>query len=142
MSTPSQIDLARRAMRGERALKNAGYLDTTTAAAVSLMPSVADDPTHTVITASGAGTFILVPGAPGLKTRIFALVLYLEKSQTWELFSGTRSLTGPMVAYPAGSGFALNMNPLPHWILDAGADLKLTLSATGAASGFVLYRQG
>lgn len=144
-ATLAEQDRARRALRGEAAYVAAGYsASAAQAAALTATPAGAgsDEPLHTAISVNGAGSYTLIPGAMGSRIQVFELVLYLEQSQTWELWNGVKTLTGPMVAYPAASGFALSLKDSPHWKLDAGAGLRLTLSGAGQASGFILYKQG
>lgn len=139
ISIAEQIDLARRAIRGESALRQAGFQSPSLAAS---QPTAQTTPTltHAVINLATAGTYVIVPGSAGLSIRVYALYLWSEKDQNWELFDETLSLTGLQKAWPMQQGILLPYVGEPWFELQPNNSLKLSLSANGQFSGFVKYR--
>ncbi len=132
-------DLARRAVRGEGALRAAGFEQPASAPA---LPTFRPTPalTHAVVSLTSAGTYVIVPGSAGLAIRVYALYLWSEGAQNWELFDDTLSLTGLQKGWPMQQGILLPYVGEPWFELQPNNPLKLSLSSNGQFSGFVKYR--
>lgn len=139
MTLQQEQDLARRAVRGEGALRSAGFADPVSAPA---LPTFRQNPalTHGVISLTTAGTYVIVPPSSSLAIRVFALYLWSENIQNWELFDGTLSLTGLQKGWPAQQGLLLPYVGEPWFELQPNNALRLSLSGNGQFSGFVKYR--
>ncbi len=135
-----EVDLARRAIRGEAAYAELGYQDA--AAAASAAPqSTPTTQQHAVINVSTAGLASIIPGVSGQAIEVLEIMLYTDTSMNLELFDGTRSLTGLLKSWPAAQGFFFPHTGEPHFKLTVGAAFVLFTSAVGQVSGFVRYRQ-
>ncbi|GIU80914.1 MAG: hypothetical protein KatS3mg005_4152 [Bryobacteraceae bacterium] len=139
LSIEHEQDLARRAIRGEGALRAAGFANPQSAPA---LPTFQASPslTHAVISLTTAGTYVIVPASAGLAIRVFALYIWSENDQNWELFDDTVSLTGLQKAWPMQQGLLLPYVGEPWFELQPNNPLKLSLSGNGQFSGFVKYR--
>lgn len=136
-----QIDLARRAIRGERALKDAGYQQPKLAPSLATFsPSGAPPLTFTTINVSGPGTFSLVAGSAAQAIRVYVLFWFSETEQTLEFWNGAKTLTGPMVKWPAQQGCFYPFTDETCFDLDAGNPFNVSLSAAGQLSGWLKFR--
>lgn len=81
----------------------------------------------------------LIPSVPGKRIEVWQIFLYNVAAQTLELRSDRESLTGPLTAFPATSGFSLPYTGAPHFLLRSGEPLILSTSAATQVSGFVNY---
>lgn len=90
---------------------------------------------------AAAGQGIIVPGIAGKIVEVWELFLFNTAEQDLHFKdAGTRSLSGPMAAFGAKSGFFLPYTGSPHWELNPGSSLTLDVSVGTQVSGFVLYR--
>jgi hypothetical protein len=140
LTLDQEADLARRAIRGEGALLNAGFSSPAFAPAQATYRPSGAPLTHAVINLTTAGTYVIVPASSGLAIRVFAFYLWSEKDQNWELFDDALSLTGLQKGWPMQQGLLLPYVGEPWFELQPGNPLKLSLSANGVVSGFVKYR--
>jgi hypothetical protein len=139
LTIAQEQDLARRAVRGESALRAAGFANPQSAPS---LPTFRPTPalTHGVISLTSAGTYVIVPASTGLAIHVFALYIWSEGDQNWELFDGAVSLTGLQKSWPMQQGLLLPYVGEPWFELQPGNPLRLSLSANGQFSGFVKYR--
>jgi len=127
----AEIAAAREAIRGTRPRISAtGEIETTPAELIHVRIDVATAATHT-----------LVQGIAGRRVAVYEMMLWnAGVAQDLELLSGADSLTGPMNSFPAQAGWFWPNVGEPRFRLEAGNSLRLTLSAAGQVSGYVLYR--
>lgn len=135
MNPTAAQDLARRAVRGDKALSQAGY---TPAQIANAAP--ASRLQHARISQATAGTYPLVSGVAGQRIEVYELFLWSEAAQDFEIFDGVDSLTGLLKGWPAQNGLLLPFTGEPHFETTAGAALNLTFSAAGQVSGWLRYR--
>lgn len=141
MTTREQIDLARRAVRGETAYQEQGYQSPQIIQQLVSPPAV-NTMVHAVISISGAGTTEIVPAIVGQQIRIYELMLYTETAQDLTLLDGAVPVAGQLKNWPAQTGLFLGYTGEPHFELTAGNAFKLITSAAGQISGFVRFRMG
>lgn len=139
MTVQEQIDLARRAVRGETALKDQGYQSPQMVQQLALPAAAAHD-IHAVINVTASGSFTLIPGVVGQAIDVYELLLYTDTQMDLELFDGENSLTGLLKSWPAQTGFYLPPSDKAHFNLTAGNALKISTGAAGQVSGFIRYR--
>jgi hypothetical protein len=97
------------------------------------------------INAFTAGDNLIIPTLTGKKL-IYEIFLWNVAAQTLQLWQGA-SATGillvQMTSFPALSGLTLGFNgnaAMPHWEIDPGQPLTLTLASSTQVDGFVVYR--
>lgn len=130
------VETARRAIRATgTGIRQPGG----TSPSVPTAPPVLQEQT---INLTVPGTFVIIPGYPGMAIHVFQVDIFSDVAQNYELWNGAVSLTGgPYKGYPANTPlFRLNTGE-PHFKLDPGNDFKLTISAAGQISGVLLYRR-
>jgi hypothetical protein len=137
LTVPQEIDLARRAIRGEEAYAEIGLQNTPASSPVNVSPYQ-----HGVINVSSSGSAVLITGVTGQVIEVIEIMLYTDTSMDLELLDGSTSLTGPLLSWPAKQGFFFPFTGEPHFRLTAGRSFILTTSAAGQVSGFIRYRQG
>jgi len=127
----AEIAAAREAIRGTRPRISAtGEIETTPAELIHVRIDVATAATHT-----------LVQGIAGRRVAVYEMMLWnAGVAHDLALLSGADSLTGPMNSFPAQAGWFWPNVGEPRFRLEAGNSLRLTLSAAGQVSGYVLYR--
>lgn len=140
MSTPRQIDLARRAQRGERALTAAGYLAPSLAPIQPTMDPANAELSHALINLSSAGVTTLIGANPGQSIYVYAVFLWSEGAQTLEFLHGANTLTGPLSGWPAAQGLLFPFVDEPYFKCDPGAPFVLSMSAAAQVSGFCKFR--
>ena len=136
LTIPQEIDLARRAIRGDAAYAELGFQDAPPASQVNAYPYQ-----HSVINVASAGSAQLIPGVTGQAIEVIEIMLYTDTSMDLELFDGSTSLTGPLKSWPAKQGFFFPFTGEPHFRLSGGKSFILTTGAAGQVSGFIRYRQ-
>lgn len=137
ITVPQEIDLARRAIRGDAAYAELGFQNAPPSSQVNVSPYQ-----HGVINVATSGSAELIPGVTGQAIEVIEIMLYTDTSMDLELFDGSTSLTGPLKSWPAKQGFFFPFTGEPHFRLSAGKSFILTTSAAGQVSGFIRYRQG
>lgn len=97
------------------------------------------------INAFTAGDNQIIPSLTGKKL-IYEIFLWNVAAQTLQLWQGA-SATGILLlqitAFPALSGLTLGFNgsfAMPHWEIDPGQPLTLTLQNSTQVDGFIRYR--
>lgn len=137
----SQIDLARRALRGDQALQAAGFTPAAIKATQgSSQAAGASSLQHAKISQTAAGTWALVPAVAGQRIEVYSMLLWSEVAQNLELFDGSESLTGLLKAWPSETALLLPFTGEPWFELTAGQPFNLAMSAPGQISGFIRYR--
>lgn len=137
LTVPQEIDLARRAIRGDAAYAEIGLQNTPASSPANVSPYQ-----HGVINVSAAGSAVLIAGVTGQVIEVIEILLYTDTSMDLELLDGATSLTGPLKSWPAKQGFFFPFTGEPHFRLSVGKSFILTTSAAGQVSGFIRYRQG
>ena len=143
MSRQQQIDkettAAREAIRGRQGVGGAGA-PSGPGGAGGAPGAPIGEATHAVINVATAATHTLISGVSARRIAVYEVVMWTVVEQSFELLDGADSLTGPWNNFPALSCFFLPNTGEPHFKLQSGLSLNLTLSAAGQVSGFVLYR--
>lgn len=136
-----QIELARRAIRGEQGLTAAGYQKPSLAPALPTFNSIGQPrQTFTTINVTGPGTFTLVSGTPAAAVIVYVLFWFSETEQTLEFWDGAQSLTGPLTAWPAQQGALYPFTDEPYFECSQGNPFNVSLSAAGQLSGWLRFR--
>ena len=136
LTIPQEVDLARRAVRGEAVYQALGYQPG--AAAVSAPQ--ANPYQNAVINVTAAATTPIIAGVTGQRIEVMEVFLYTDTQMALQFQDGTYDLSGLLNGWPANSGFFFPFTGQPHWGLQKGNSLNLTTGAAGQVSGFVVYR--
>lgn len=134
-----EAQLARNAVRGERAIKAAGYLNPTQ---TQISTAAATNRTlrHAVIDLSTPGTYEIIVAAPGQAIEIMALFLWSSVDQNLEFFNGSKTLTGPLTAWPAQQGLLYPFVDQSYFEMDRGMPFSIAFTEAGQLSGWAKFR--
>jgi len=93
------------------------------------------------ITATGAATYTLVPGAPGYRIALYGLDIQAVNANTLALMNGTKPLRG-LITLPDTGGYMRTVSgpSEPHWVLDDGASFIVSVGGAGRFTGDLQYR--
>jgi hypothetical protein len=100
---------------------------------------------HVPINAFTAGDNQIIPTLTGRKLiyEIFVWNVAAQTLQLWQGASATGILLTQLTAFPSLSGITLGFNgsfAQPHWEIDPGQPLTLTLANSSQVDGFIVYR--
>jgi len=96
---------------------------------------------HQTINQATIGKSELIPGIGGYRLAVYEVFLYNVTSQNIEITDGeSKSLTGPLNAFPDASAIFIPYTGAPHWKTQPGNPLCLIQSASTQVSGWINYR--
>lgn len=128
---------ARRALKSRRAFEELGWSEDAIAA---VAPAITDEPQEAIINLAASGTHTIISGSPGFRIFVYQLDFWSVGSQDIQWLADSRALSGPLNSWPATSGKLLPWTGNPHWRLQPGESLRVTLSAADQFSGFVIFK--
>jgi hypothetical protein len=137
LTIPQEVELARRAMRGEAAYQALGYQPGAAAASSQSSPNPCQ---NAVINVTAAATTPIITGVSGQRIEVMEVFLYTDTQMALQFLDGIDDLSGLLNGWPANSGFFFPFTGQPHWSLSKGNSLNLVTGGAGQVSGFVVYR--
>lgn len=137
LSIPQEVELARRAMRGESAYQALGYQPGTATASTQ---AAANPHQNAVVNVTAAATTPIITGVSGQRIEVMEVFLYTDTQMALQFLDGAYDLSGLLNGWPANSGFFFPFTGQPHWTLSKGNSLNLVTGGAGQVSGFVVYR--